>query len=201
MRDVSVIPLISKLLSIDGLTTCAIATSEVATLAHEARNNAVPDAAFEVERLARLALALLASAQRSEVLCSLGILRSEKLHLDLFRFLVADLDVKVNGHVPWLFSNCFEFELHRTTAAAASPRHENHHPNLEEPVDDHDGYDWVLHQHLLDIFNASRLWRYLDHFNLKDKGRVARDRTSATSLSVAKRSWQPEFVLVSISHH
>ena len=50
----------------------AVALGEVAALQHELRDDTVELGALEVERLARLAHALLASAERTEVLDRLG---------------------------------------------------------------------------------------------------------------------------------
>ena len=60
--------LVGELLAVDGLAAGAVAAGEVATLAHELRDDAVEGGALEVERLARLAHALLAGAEGAEVL-------------------------------------------------------------------------------------------------------------------------------------
>jgi hypothetical protein len=60
--------LVRELLAVDGLAAGAVAAGEVATLAHELRDDAVEGGALEVERLARLAHALLAGAEATEVL-------------------------------------------------------------------------------------------------------------------------------------
>merc|ERR1712004_275448 len=60
--------LIGELVTVDGLAASAVAPGEVATLAHEIRDNAVEVGALEVQGLARLASALLASAESAEVL-------------------------------------------------------------------------------------------------------------------------------------
>jgi hypothetical protein len=64
--------LILELGSIDGLSTSAVLVSEVTTLSHEAGNNSMEGSTLEVKSLARLADSLLASAESSEVLRSLG---------------------------------------------------------------------------------------------------------------------------------
>merc|ERR1712050_533404 len=56
--------LIRKLLPIDALATSAITTGEVTTLNHEVGDDAVERAALVVKRLARLASALVAGAER-----------------------------------------------------------------------------------------------------------------------------------------
>ena len=63
--------LIRELLAVDGLAAGAVAAGEVSALAHEVRDDAVEDAVLVVEGLARLADALLAGAQRAEVLARL----------------------------------------------------------------------------------------------------------------------------------
>ena len=60
--------LVGELLAVDGLAAGTVAAGEVATLAHELRDDAVEGGALEVERLARLADALLAGAEAAEVL-------------------------------------------------------------------------------------------------------------------------------------
>ena len=73
--------LVSELVAVDGLATGAVSSGEVAALGHEASDDAMEGAALEVERLAGVALALLASAESAEVLGSLGGVVSES-HLD-----------------------------------------------------------------------------------------------------------------------
>ena len=68
--------LVSELLAVDGLAAGAVAAGEVAALAHELRDDAVEGGALEVERLARLADALLAGAERAEVLWLQGFKRT-----------------------------------------------------------------------------------------------------------------------------
>jgi len=64
--------LVSEFFAVDGLATSAVSAGEVATLGHEASDNAVESASLEVEGLALLAHALLASAESAEVLGGLG---------------------------------------------------------------------------------------------------------------------------------
>ena len=59
---------VEKLRTVDRLAASAVPAGEVATLAHELRDDAVEGGALEVERLARLAHALLAGAEATEVL-------------------------------------------------------------------------------------------------------------------------------------
>lgn len=63
--------LILKLLAIDTLTAGAIASSEITALNHERLDDSVEAGTLVVERGARLALALLACAEGSEVVCGL----------------------------------------------------------------------------------------------------------------------------------
>jgi hypothetical protein len=64
--------LVLELLPVDALTASAIALCEVAALDHETFYDAVEGGAFVVEGLARCAVSLLAGAEGSEVLGSLG---------------------------------------------------------------------------------------------------------------------------------
>lgn len=70
--------LISELLAIDGLATSAVATGEVTTLEHEFRDDSV-------ERRTGITEALLASAESTEVLGSLGNNVGEEVELDAAR--------------------------------------------------------------------------------------------------------------------
>jgi hypothetical protein len=64
--------LIGELGAVDGLATGAVSSGEVTTLSHEAVDHSVEVRALVVEGLARLADALLAGAESSEVLASDG---------------------------------------------------------------------------------------------------------------------------------
>ena len=64
--------LVLELHAEDGLTNRAIASSEIATLRHEARNHPVEGAALVVERFLGLSNALLASAKAPEVFGGAG---------------------------------------------------------------------------------------------------------------------------------
>lgn len=64
--------LVVELLAIDGFAACAGSLSEVTALDHKVLDDAVEDGALVVEGLSQLAVALLASAKGSEVLCGLG---------------------------------------------------------------------------------------------------------------------------------
>ena len=85
--------LISELLTVDGLTTGAVAASEVTTLAHEVVDDTMEGGALEVEGLAGLAHALLAGAEATEILGGLGDNVSAELHDD------ATGGGTTNGHV------------------------------------------------------------------------------------------------------
>ena len=52
VSDDAVFELVVELLSVDGLTPCAIATREVASLAHESRDHPMETRALKVEFLA-----------------------------------------------------------------------------------------------------------------------------------------------------
>jgi hypothetical protein len=64
--------LVLELLAVDALTASAIASGEITTLDHEGLDDTVEGAALEVQRLAGLTDALLASAEGAEVVCGLG---------------------------------------------------------------------------------------------------------------------------------
>mmetsp|Transcript_88547 Transcript_88547/g.234201 ORF Transcript_88547/g.234201 Transcript_88547/m.234201 type:complete len:216 (-) Transcript_88547:29-676(-) len=74
--------LVRELAAIDGLTARAVASSEVAALAHEVWDDAVEGAALEVQGLARLARALLPGAEAAEVLRGLRGHVGPELHDD-----------------------------------------------------------------------------------------------------------------------
>ena len=90
---------VSKFLAIDWLTTCTIMVSEITTLSHKARNDAMEDGFLEAELLARfLSFSLLTSAQSTEVLCSLRSLIKEVNNQAASRFAI-DMDVHIDGRV------------------------------------------------------------------------------------------------------
>ena len=70
--------LVRELHAVDGLPPGAGGVGEVAALDHEGGDDAVEDAVLVVQRLALLADALLASAQRAEVLRRLGNLKKKE---------------------------------------------------------------------------------------------------------------------------
>jgi hypothetical protein len=94
--------LVLELLAVDGLSAGAVAAGEVTTLKHELGDDAVEAGALEVERLARLAGTLLASAEGAEVLSGLGDLVLEELHDDAagWRPTYGDVeeDIWISGH-------------------------------------------------------------------------------------------------------
>merc|ERR1719163_625057 len=84
--------LVRELLAIDGLTTRAVLPGEVAPLAHEARDDAV-------ERRTRISEALLARAERAEVLRRLGDRVGVKLEYDPARGGATDRHLEVTRRV------------------------------------------------------------------------------------------------------
>ena len=86
--------LVVKLPTVDRFAARPVAVGEVAALQHEARNDAVEVGAGEAERHARLALALFASAQRSEVLGRPGALVAVQAKDDPSGGLVVEGDVE-----------------------------------------------------------------------------------------------------------
>ncbi len=86
--------LILELGAVDRLPSSAIASSEVAALDHELLDDPVETRAFVVQRLARLADTLLASAQGTEVLGRLGHYIVVQLECDTPSRFVADGDIE-----------------------------------------------------------------------------------------------------------
>mmetsp|Transcript_68676 Transcript_68676/g.204355 ORF Transcript_68676/g.204355 Transcript_68676/m.204355 type:complete len:200 (+) Transcript_68676:146-745(+) len=86
--------LIRKLVAVDGLAARAVATRKVPSLAHEVLDDAVEGATLEVQRLARLARALLAGAETAEVLSRLWHHVGPELHDDTACVRPADLHVE-----------------------------------------------------------------------------------------------------------
>mmetsp|Transcript_85614 Transcript_85614/g.174754 ORF Transcript_85614/g.174754 Transcript_85614/m.174754 type:complete len:230 (-) Transcript_85614:91-780(-) len=84
---------IRKLLSINGFSTSSIASCEVATLTHELRDNPVEAATLIVQGLSGLALALLSSAEGSEILSCLWHLLSIKAHKNSTKLLTIQGDL------------------------------------------------------------------------------------------------------------
>mmetsp|Transcript_100918 Transcript_100918/g.179123 ORF Transcript_100918/g.179123 Transcript_100918/m.179123 type:complete len:208 (-) Transcript_100918:79-702(-) len=91
--------LIAELLSVDRLSSGAIAFREVPALAHEAWNHAVERAPLEMERLALSALALLTGAECSEVFCRLWHVFCVQLHFDAAARAPTDLHLKEHSRV------------------------------------------------------------------------------------------------------
>lgn len=88
--------LVGELGAVDGLAAGAVASREVTALEHELLDDAVEAAALVAERLAGFADALLAGAERAEVLAGLGELVGEELHDDSAGSGAADGDVEEN---------------------------------------------------------------------------------------------------------
>jgi len=86
--------LVGELVAVYGLAAGAVSGGEVAALAHEARDHAVEGGSLVVEGLAAAAGALLASAQRAEVLCGAWDHVGEQLHHDAARWGAADRHVE-----------------------------------------------------------------------------------------------------------
>merc|ERR1740138_783017 len=88
--------LVLELFAVDGFAASAGAVGEVAALEHELRDDAVELGALVGKRLAGLAHALLARAERSEVLNRLRHRLAVKVHGDAPGVLSIDVDVKVH---------------------------------------------------------------------------------------------------------
>jgi hypothetical protein len=89
--------LVVKLVAVNRLASSAVASSEVTTLNHKLLDDAVEDGALVVQRLSRLADALLTSAESAEVLGCLGDEVGVKLHGDTTDGLAAKGDVEVDA--------------------------------------------------------------------------------------------------------
>merc|ERR1712137_101621 len=92
--------LVVELGSIDGLATSSIATSEIASLAHELRDDAVEGRALVMKFLAEGAGALLTRAERAEVLCGLRHCVFEQFHDNLALTGTTDRDIEEDLGVP-----------------------------------------------------------------------------------------------------
>ena len=105
LRVVQVEVFVIELVSVDRLATCAISSSEVTTLSHEASDDSVESASLEAE-------AFLTSAELLEVLGGLGSV-SSKSDCDSASTLAANGNVKVDVcvnslcHILLILSFCF----------------------------------------------------------------------------------------------
>jgi hypothetical protein len=86
---------IIELASINRLTACTIAQSEVTSLSHEIRDNSVELGAFKMKLYATFTGAFLASAQTSEVFSTFGSLGIQ-INFDSASFLVPNLYFQVD---------------------------------------------------------------------------------------------------------
>jgi len=88
--------LVLELSAVNRLAASAVAAGEVSALAHEPRDDPVKPRALEVERLTPSALALLASAEATEILGALGCHVVVELEDDPSALLGADAHVEVH---------------------------------------------------------------------------------------------------------
>ena len=99
MLDVAVLPLVGKLVTINRFAPRAVTACEIATLAHEAGDDAVERRVLEVKRRARASSALFAGAEAAKVL---GRLRNDvgaQSHLDAARGSAANSHIEENNGV------------------------------------------------------------------------------------------------------
>ena len=90
---------VAKLLSVDTFSTSTVPLGEVATLSHEARNNAMKQTCLEVEHLTGLSSACLPRAKLPEVLnSSWNNVLEEFEHNSAFR-LVSNAYVEVDSWI------------------------------------------------------------------------------------------------------
>ena len=97
--------LVRELGAVDGLSTGTVSGGEVTSLAHEVCDDAVEAGSLEVQRLSRLADALLSRAERAEVLRRLGSDVGAERHFDASRGRAADGDVEENNRVRLVSKN------------------------------------------------------------------------------------------------
>lgn len=88
--------LVRKAGTVDRLAARAVAACEIATLNHKVRNDSVEGGALIVQRLAGNPCALLAGAQRTEVLDGLGYRLAKQAENDASGRLVSNGDIKVD---------------------------------------------------------------------------------------------------------
>ena len=88
--------LVGEFLTVDRLTSCSVASSEVTTLSHEFIDDTMECGALVVKWLATLSDSLLSSAEGSEVLSGLWGLVSVELHGDSTSVLTSDGHVEEN---------------------------------------------------------------------------------------------------------
>lgn len=96
--------LVRELLSINAFSSGSVSSREVSSLAHKVRDDSVEGGSLEVQRLPRAPGALLAGAETTEVLGSLGNDVGTKLHDDAAGGGAADGHVEENlgvGHDVW----------------------------------------------------------------------------------------------------
>ena len=86
--------LVVKLVPVDGFSTSATVISEVTTLEHEVRNDAMKDGILVVKWLSFLANSLLTSAESTKVFDSFWDVVTVETHDNALRFTTANFDVK-----------------------------------------------------------------------------------------------------------
>mmetsp|Transcript_126419 Transcript_126419/g.300184 ORF Transcript_126419/g.300184 Transcript_126419/m.300184 type:complete len:235 (-) Transcript_126419:35-739(-) len=91
--------LITKLVSVNRLSTGTVPSREVTSLAYEVWNHAVKRAALVVQRLARASFALLTSAQGPKIFCRFWHRVREQLHFDASGRAPSDFHIEKNSRV------------------------------------------------------------------------------------------------------
>mmetsp|Transcript_38696 Transcript_38696/g.71933 ORF Transcript_38696/g.71933 Transcript_38696/m.71933 type:complete len:250 (-) Transcript_38696:329-1078(-) len=197
VRDVAVRPLVLKLLPIDRLATCSIATGEISPLAHKARDDPVEGTAFEGQRLPRLAGALLSCAESAEVLRGLGVALGKQLNLYARWLRFANLDLQEDLGV-----------LLRRRLGDGQLLEVRRRPLLEvalEHLEGHEAKQRNRHGVRLGLFHQPRQafgWRTnLEELQLEGDCCVRRDSTARTTRAVCNRARQPNSPGVARLHH
>mmetsp|Transcript_97329 Transcript_97329/g.231568 ORF Transcript_97329/g.231568 Transcript_97329/m.231568 type:complete len:209 (-) Transcript_97329:225-851(-) len=197
MRDEATVPLIFKLLSIDGLTTGSICFCEIPALAHEARDDAMENAAFEGQWLPGLAFALLSGAQAAEVLCCFGIALGKKLHLDTLGLIFANLHAK--KHLRVLLRCCFRDRqlLHVGGSALAKIALEELEGDHAKQSNRHRISRGLLPRPLQTFSRGA----HLHELQLKKEGCIGRDGTACPFGSICYLAGDPNLPSVARPHH
>mmetsp|Transcript_7603 Transcript_7603/g.16457 ORF Transcript_7603/g.16457 Transcript_7603/m.16457 type:complete len:269 (+) Transcript_7603:437-1243(+) len=106
---------VRKFLAVNTLPTSSIGIGEISTLNHEVFNNAVENRSLVMQRLSRNSIALLTSAQSSEVFGSFGCHVSIQLHDDPAKVLIALLHIEEYMRIVSLrigYQRCFFVIVH-----------------------------------------------------------------------------------------
>mmetsp|Transcript_42760 Transcript_42760/g.120838 ORF Transcript_42760/g.120838 Transcript_42760/m.120838 type:complete len:329 (-) Transcript_42760:175-1161(-) len=190
--DHTLLPLVGEHPAVDALASTAVATCQVATLAHEAGDYPMQCGALEVQRLAGLPDPLLACRKSSEVLCGSRHHRLEQLELNAPDGIAAHLHVEV--YVGVALAGGVLGSHRRTSRCGRGPR--------EVKVRDHghaeqdDGSDQGHHATLP---KGRLLGVDVEELQLEDQDGPSGDRSGAP-LAVAEVARQDDLPTVALAH-